>query len=91
MWQVRTALSTVVLRSLYDLVVSPKRRRAAGDNATRDPVLHHASHDGNADPCHVRRFYQGRTCVERHDARPALHDRFMESHLRPAKVPFSIT
>jgi hypothetical protein len=60
MWQVRTALSRflVVLQAFYDLVVSPKRRRAAGDNVIRDSVLHHFSRDGNTDTCHVRRHHQ---------------------------------
>ena len=87
MWQVRKALSPVLgcATSFYDLAISPKRHRAAGDNAIRDSLLHHAAHHGNADPRHARRRDQGRTRVERHDARPAFHDRFLESHLRLAK------
>ena len=87
MWQVRTALSksSVVLQAFYDPVISPKRHRAAGDNAIRDSVLYHTAHDGNADPCDARRCDQGCPCMERHDACPAFHDRLLESHLRLAQ------
>jgi hypothetical protein len=89
MWPVRIALSEslVAPQAFYDLVVSPKRRRAVGNNAIRDSVLHH---DGNAHPCHAHSRNQGCTCVERHDARPAFHDRFLESHLSLAQgIPFN--
>ena len=93
MWQVRKALSPVLgcASSFYDLAISPKRHRAAGDNAIRDSLLHHPAHNGNADPCDARRRDQGRTCMERHDACPAFHDRFLESHLRLAQGSSSIT
>src|ERR1700761_4699437 len=69
----------------YDLAFSPKRHRAAGGDTIRDSVWYHAAHDGNTDPCHVPHCDQGCTCVERHDACPLFHDRFLESHFCLAK------
>ena len=81
--------SLVALPGICDLAISPKRHRATGDNAIRNSVLHHAAYDGNAHPCDARRCDQGRTRVERHNARPAFHDRLLESklesHLRLAE------
>ena len=39
------------------------------------------SYNRNAHPCHARLWDQGRTFVERHDARSAFHDQLLESHL----------
>ena len=71
--------------SRFDLAVSTKRGRTAGDDAIRSPILHHTPHNGNAHSRHARRRDQGRPRVERHDALPAFHDRFLESHLRLAQ------
>ncbi len=74
--------SLLLLQALRSTVaLTPKRYRVAGDGSIRSPVFYLTAHDGNAHTRHARRRDQGRARVERHDSRPAFHDRLLESHL----------